>query len=52
MLDPTIRVPECWRLMTVPARVTAEPPAEMRVPAMEKAEGFGVNVWPATVNAA
>lgn len=29
--------------------ITAEPPAEMKVPAMEKAEGLGVNVWPATV---
>ena len=37
--------------MTVPATVTAGPPAEIVVPAIEKAEGFGVNVWPATVNA-
>lgn len=37
--------------MTVPSTVTAGPPAEIVVPAMEKAEGLGVNTWPATVNA-
>lgn len=47
---PTTRVPEGWRLMMVPARVIAAPPAEMVVPSMEKAEGLGVKVWPATVN--
>ncbi len=35
----------------VPPTVTAGPPAETVVPAMEKAVGFGVNVWPATVYA-
>ena len=50
MLDPIIKVPEGSRLMIVPAMVTAEPPAEMTVPAMEKLVGFGVNIWPATVN--
>ena len=34
----------------MPEMVKAEPPAEMTVPAIEKAVGFGVNVWPATVN--
>ena len=33
----------------VPANVTAGPPAEIVVPAIEKAEGFGVKNWPATV---
>ena len=50
MLDPTIKMPEGSRPMTVPAIVTAEPPAEMVVPAIGKAVGFGVNFWPATVN--
>lgn len=50
MLDLTIRVSKGWRLITVPARVTIEPSIEMRVPAIEKAERFGVNIWPATVN--
>lgn len=49
VLDPTRRVPEGWRLMIVPFTVAAGPPAEMVVPAMEKTEGLGVNVWPATV---
>ena len=35
----------------IPLIVTAGPSAEMVVPAIEKAEGFGVKVWPATVNA-
>lgn len=34
----------------MPSTVTAGPPAEMVVPAMEKADGFGVKVWPATAN--
>lgn len=33
----------------VPSIVAAGPPAEMMVLAMGKKEGFGVNVWPATV---
>ena len=32
------------------ATVRAGPPAETLVPAIEKAEGFGVKDWPATVN--
>lgn len=48
-LDPTIRSPARWRLITVPANVIAGSPAEIVVPALEKAVGFGVNVWPATV---
>ena len=51
VLDPRINVPEGWRLMMVPATVMAGPPAYMIVPAMENAEGFGVNISPATVNA-
>ena len=43
--------PDCPRLMAVPSIVTAGPPAESMVPAMGNAEGFGVNVWPATVYA-
>ena len=50
VLDPTIRVPEGWGLMTVPATAKAEPPAEIIVPAMDKAAGFGANVCPATAN--
>lgn len=34
----------------VPATVTAGPPAGIVVPAIEKAEGYGVKDWPATVN--
>ena len=33
----------------VPSIVTAGPPAETMLAAMENAEGLGVNVWPATV---
>lgn len=33
------------------ATVTAGSSAEIVVPAMEKAEGFGVNIWLATANA-
>ncbi len=35
----------------VPSTVTAGPPAETVVPAIEKNEGFGVNTWPAAVYA-
>ncbi len=35
----------------VPPIVTADPPAETVVSAIEKAEGFGVKTWPATVYA-
>ena len=38
------------KTMTVPLIVRAGPFAEMVVPAMEKAEGFGVKVWPATAS--
>ena len=44
MLEPMITVPECSRLITVPSMIAAGPPAEIVVPAMEKAKGFGVNV--------
>ena len=46
VLDPMIKVPEDWRLMTVPSMVIAGPPAEMVVPAMESAEIAGVLVSP------
>lgn len=49
VLDPTIKVPEGRRLMTVPAMVTAGPPTEIVVPAMEKPEGLGVKIRPARV---
>lgn len=50
VLDPIIKVPEGWTLMTVPCTVTAGPPAEMVVPAIVTAEEseFIVNVWPAS----
>ena len=51
VLLPMFNTPFWPRQMTVPLIVTAGPSAEMVVPATEKAEGFGVNVWPATVNA-
>ena len=34
----------------VPPITTAGPSTEMVVPAIVKAEGFGVNTWPATVS--
>ena len=34
----------------VPATVTAGPPAEIVIPAIEKAEGYWLKDWPATVN--
>lgn len=46
---PMVSDPDRPRLTTVPATVTAKPPTEMMVPAMEKAVGFEVNVWPPTV---
>lgn len=49
VLEPMIRVPEGSRLMVVPFMVAGGPPAEIIVLAMGKAEGFGVNVWPAIV---
>ena len=48
-LLPMINTPEGSRLTTVPSTVTAGPPAETAVPAIGKAEGFGVITWPATV---
>ncbi len=46
---PITRAPDGSRLMRVPSILTAGPPAETVVPATGNAEGFGVNVWPATV---
>lgn len=51
VLLPMASAPDRPRLMMVPSIVAAGPPAEMMVLAMGKAEGFGVNVWPATVYA-
>ncbi len=48
---PISNAPFGPRLTMVPLIVMAGPSAEIVVPAMEKAEGFGVKVWPATVNA-
>ena len=45
---PIANAPDASRLTVVPSTVIAEPPAEMIVPAIEKTEGFGVKVWPAT----
>lgn len=47
---PIANEPDGPRLIAVPSTIIAGPPAEMTVPAMEKAEGFGVKVWPATAN--
>lgn len=49
VLEPRSSVPDGWRVMIVPSSVTAGPPAERVVPAMENAEGLGVNVWSAMV---
>lgn len=49
VLEPRSSVPDGWRVMIVPSSVTAGPPAEIVVPAMENAEGLGVNVWSAMV---
>ena len=49
VLEPMSKIPDGWRLMTVPSRLAAGPPTETIVPAMAKAEGSGVNVWPAIV---
>ena len=49
VLEPITRVPDWLRLMMVPSTVAAGPPTEIVIPAMENAEGFGVNFWPATV---
>ena len=46
VLDPMIKVPEDWRLMTVPLTVIARPPAETMVPAMESADIAGALVRP------
>ena len=44
VLEPMTKVPEGWREMRVLFMVAAVPPAEIVVPAIENAEGFGVNV--------
>lgn len=49
VLEPMTRLPDGPRLMIVPSMVAAGPSAKIVVPAMENAEGFGVNIWPATV---
>lgn len=49
VLEPMTRLPDGPRLTIVPSMVAAGPSAEIVVPAMENAEGFGVNIWPATV---
>ena len=49
MLDPITKVPDGSRLITVSPTVAAGPPAQMIVPAMGNADGFGVNTWPVTV---
>ena len=46
---PIASAPNGSRLIIVPLTMTAEPPAETMVPAIGNAEGFGVNVWSATV---
>ena len=49
MLEPMIKVPDGLRLMIVLFIVAAGPLGDIVVFAMENAEGFGVNVWPAIV---
>ena len=49
VLLSTASAPDWPRLMMVPSIVTAAPPAEMMELIMGKAEGLGVNVWPAIV---
>ena len=44
VLEPMTKVPEGWREMRVPLMVAVGPPAEMVVPAIKNAEGFGMNV--------
>lgn len=51
VLLPIIKAPEGPRLITVPSVVAAGPTTEIVIPAMERAEGFGVIVWPAITNA-
>ena len=50
VLLPMANTPEGPRLTIVPSTVTPGSPAEMVVPAIGKAEGFGVISWLATVN--
>ena len=49
VLEPMSKIPDGWRLITVPSTVAADPPAEMMVLAIGNAEGFGVKVWLAAV---
>lgn len=49
MLEPITKVPDGLRRTIVPSIVAAGPSAEIVVPAIENAVGFGVNVWSATV---
>ena len=46
---PIANTPDLSSLIAVPSIVAAGPPGDMTVPAIEKPEGFGVKVWPATV---
>lgn len=50
VLDATIKVLRGLRIMRVPAKVIAGPPAEVVVPAVENAVGLGLEDWPATVS--
>lgn len=44
ILVPIIRLPDCPKLTVVPEIVIPGPPAEIVVPATEKAVGFAVNI--------
>ena len=48
--DPMTRTPDGASDTGVPEIATPEPPAVSVVPSMENADGFGVKVWPPTVN--
>ena len=49
VLFPTTKLPDGPKLTGVPEIVTPGPPAEMVVPPIEKAVGFGVKTCPPTV---
>ena len=51
MLPPISSNSEVPKLIRVPEMVIPGPPAVRVVPAIEKAVGSGVKVWPATVRA-
>ena len=52
VLPPIAELPDGSRLMVVLPTLKAEPPAEILLPAVEMAEGFGVKVWPTAKTAA